>query len=172
MIKTRPKILRRAVAAIIDYGLFFIFFAWVVYTFGMPNDEGGYTANGIETLVIPLVRLFYFPVVESINGQTLGKRIIGLKVVTKTGQEISFIESIKRRLLDFIDLLLYGIVAMIAVSNTPDHQRIGDLWAKTIVVGGEELDCQKCGETLHLSPDEVVKGTFICPKCNSTNTIS
>jgi len=43
-------------------------------------------------------------VIESINGQTLGKIIIGLKVVTKSGNDITFIESFKRRLLDLIDL--------------------------------------------------------------------
>jgi uncharacterized RDD family membrane protein YckC len=172
MIKTQPKILRRGLAMIIDYGLYVIFFAWFVMTFGKPNDDDGYTANGIETLIIPLVWLLYFPIVESINGQTLGKRIIGLKVVTKTGSEISLVESIKRRLLDVIDLFFYGIVAAIVVKNTPDHQRIGDLWAKTIVVGGEESNCQKCGEVLHLSAAEVIKGTFVCPNCTSTNTIS
>ena len=38
-----------------------------------------------------------------------------------------------------IDFFFFGIVAFITIKNTPDHQRLGDLLAKTIVIGGEYL---------------------------------
>jgi len=103
--------LRRATVSIIDYGLFLLFLIWFLNTFGEPNAEGVYSANGPETYLIPLTWLTYFPVIESINDQTLGKKLIGLKVVNKSGGNITFIESLKRRLLDLIDLFFYGIVA-------------------------------------------------------------
>jgi uncharacterized RDD family membrane protein YckC len=37
-------------------------------------------------------------------------------------------------LLDPIDILFYGIPAIIAIKNSDKHQRLGDMWAKTIVV--------------------------------------
>jgi len=169
MIKTQPKLLRRATASIIDYGLFLLFFIWFISTFGVPNSDGGYSANGSETYLIPIVWLIYFPVIESINGQTLGKVVIGLKVVTKSGNDITFIESFKRRLLDLIDLFFYGIIAMIVVKNTPENQRTGDLWAKTIVVGGEDASCKNCHEKLRLSYSDVIHMKYDCPSCNTLN---
>ena len=38
------------------------------------------------------------------------------------------------RSLDPIDILIYGIPAIIAIKNSDKNQRIGDMWAKTIVV--------------------------------------
>ena len=35
---------------------------------------------------------------------------------------------------DPIDILMYGISAIIVIHNSDKHQRTGDMWAKTIVV--------------------------------------
>lgn len=169
IIKTQPKIFSRATAAIIDYSLFFLFFIWIVFTFGEPNSEGGYSANGPEGLLIPLFWTIYFPIIESINGQTLGKKIIGLKVVSSSGNKITVSQSFKRRFLDWIDLFVYGIVAIIVVKNTPRNQRTGDLWAKTIVVGGELAICQNCYEKLNLNYEEVIRMKYDCPSCYASN---
>jgi len=83
-IKTEPKLLRRTLATIIDYGLYLIFFIWLVTTYGVLNEEGGYTLNNDpKGWWIFVVWVIYFPIVESIRGQTLGKLILGLRVVTK-----------------------------------------------------------------------------------------
>ena len=50
----------------------------------------------------------------------------------------------KRHLLDPIDLLFYGIPAIITIKNTEKHQRLGDLWAKTIVI--DTMDAEQFQE--------------------------
>lgn len=170
-IKTQPKIQKRAFATIIDYGLYITFFIWAVTTFGEPDDEGGYSLSGLKGLCVELVWVIYFPVLESVTGQTLGKRILGLRVVTKSGNSISLWQAIKRRILDFIDFGFLGLVAGLVVRNTPDHQRLGDLWAKTIVVGDDDFACSKCGQEATLTVDEMVKGEFVCPTCGTTVTM-
>lgn len=168
-IKTDSKVQRRALALIIDYGIFFIYFFWFGYTYGTPNDEGGFSVNGLKGLWIEVGWFIYFPLVESIKGQTLGKMLLGLKVVTQNGNSISFLQAIKRHLLDLFDFTFFGLIAFIAVKNTPLHQRLGDLWAKTIVIGGDSFSCSHCYEQLTLTYDEIVKRKFNCPKCQSEN---
>ena len=171
-IKTEPKLLRRSTATVIDYGLYFIFFAWLVRTYGVPNDEGGYTlSNDPKGWWIFIVWLIYFPIIESIRGQTLGKLILGLRVVTKNGSPISFRQAFKRHLVDMIDFFFFGIVAFITIKNTPDHQRVGDLWAKTIVIGGDDFKCSNCREQLTLTDEEMKNREFVCPSCNTTSRI-
>jgi uncharacterized RDD family membrane protein YckC len=171
-IRTEPKLLKRAMATVIDYGLYLAFFIWLVVTYGTPNDEGGYTlSNDPKELWLIAVWLTYFPIVESIRGQTLGKVILGLKVVTKNGKSISLVEAFKRHLVDMIDFFFFGIVAFISIKNTPDHQRLGDLLANTIVIGGESIYCVNCHTQLTLSADEIVSGEFACPNCKTTNKL-
>lgn len=168
-INIEPKLLRRSLATIIDYGLYLIFFSWLVVTYGVPNDEGGYTlSNDPKGWWIFVVWITYFPIAESIRGQTLGKLILGLRVVTKNGNPISFGQAFKRHLVDIIDFFFFGIVAIITIKNTPDHQRVGDLWAKTIVIGGENFICTNCREPLTLTATEIINKEFVCPACKTT----
>lgn len=167
-IKSQPKISKRFSATLIDYTPQFIFFFWYIYNFGEPNDEGGYSVEGLKATV-PIIFWFVLLVIpEALSGKSLGKLVVGLKVVNaKNGESISMIQGIKRRLLDPIDLFItFGIVAYLNIKNTPQNQRLGDLWSKTIVVGGEETICTECAYQVNLEPDEVVKGKFICPNCN------
>lgn len=166
-IKIQPKLLRRITATIIDYGLYFTFFIWLITTYGEPNDDDVFSLNGLKGIWIEIVWLIYFPVIESISGQTLGKKILGLKIVTKSGNPISLLQSFKRHLVDFLDFGMLGLVAFIAIKNTPDHQRLGDLWAKTIVIGGDEFNCSNCGEQLTLTANEMLNRAFDCPSCQT-----
>lgn len=171
-IKTEPKILRRALAAIIDYGLYATFYFWLIMTYGVPNDEGGYSlSNDISGIWIFIVWFLYFPVIEAIRGQTLGKLILGLRVVTMNGNKISFGQAFKRHVVDIIDFFFFGIVAIILIKNTPGNQRLGDIIAKTIVVGGDTRKCANCRQVLTLSADDMIKGEFVCPACNETTRL-
>lgn len=166
-IKSQPKISKRFFATVIDYIPQLIFFFWYIYNFGEPNDAGGYSVEGLKATA-PIIFWFILLVIpEAISGKSLGKLVVGLKVVNaKNGKPISIIQGIKRRLLDPIDLLgTLGVVAYLNVKNTPQNQRLGDLWSKTIVVGGEETLCTNCGCKVNLNPLEVVTGKFTCPEC-------
>ncbi|MDW7690209.1 RDD family protein [Flammeovirgaceae bacterium SG7u.111] len=171
-IKTEAKLLRRVLSAAIDYGLFFTFFLWLVVTYGVPNDEGGYTLkNDPKGWLIILFWLIYFPVTESFKGKTLGKLIAGLKVIAISGAPITFGKAVKRHLLDFFDLFFFGTIAFITIKNTQNHQRLGDLWAKTIVIGGESVICPNCKEKLSLTPNELLSQKYVCPSCQASNSL-
>jgi uncharacterized RDD family membrane protein YckC len=84
---------------------------------------------------IPIIFWFvYLIVIEIVLNATLGHYIMGLKVVKINHEMIDFKDSVKRHLLDPVDFLLLGIPAMISIKKTPLNQRLGDLWANTIIV--------------------------------------
>ena len=104
--------------------------------FGTPNGDGEYTVTGWKML-IPISFWFIMTVaLEQIAGATLGNGIVGLKPIHEDGstQKISIIQSFKRHVLDFIDMFFFGLIAYITITNTSKRQRLGDLWAKTMVV--------------------------------------
>jgi uncharacterized RDD family membrane protein YckC len=164
-IQTERKLAKRSVAAIIDYGIFMAFAFWFTATFGEPVEDG-YTIHGIKGIVIPIIWFAYFPITEWIAGKTLGKLLIGLSVVTEQGGPISFTQALKRHILDMIDM---GIVGLVAIANTPKHQRLGDLWAKTLVIGGDNFRCRSCYQEASLSNEEIIKGEFECPTCHAVS---
>lgn len=58
--KHEKYILRRALAALIDYTIIFIITYFYLKNFGELNDEGAYSVSGLKTLPIIFFGLFIF----------------------------------------------------------------------------------------------------------------
>jgi uncharacterized RDD family membrane protein YckC len=126
---------RRFLAGFIDYSIILVFFFVFVYSFGKPNDEGGYSVTGFLAL-IPVLFWFTFTILlEAFFGATLGNSIVGLKPksLIRNNDKISFSQSLKRHLLDPIDMFPFGLIGIMTIKNTDKNQRLGDIWAKTVV---------------------------------------
>ena len=69
------------------------------------------------------------------NGQTPGKRIIGIRVIKDTGRRLSPIESVGRNLLRIVDQMpgFYGVGVLVALLNK-QSKRLGDFVAGSLVV--------------------------------------
>jgi uncharacterized RDD family membrane protein YckC len=78
----------------------------------------------------------YFIFFEMVwNGQTPGKRITGIRVLTVRGEPVTLVHSLVRNLLRLVDALPSGyMIGIIAILVTPRSQRFGDLAAGTLVV--------------------------------------
>lgn len=88
-------------------------------------------AGGFVLFLIPL-NLF---LLQGITGASLGKRMLGLRVVRGDGRIAGFGWNALRTLLLFVpDLICAGIVGLITVSVTKPHRRVGDMAAGTYVV--------------------------------------
>ncbi len=105
-----------------------------------------------EMILIGLPLFVYYPVMEILtNGQTVGKRILGIRVITLEGGQASISQYILRwmfRLADFpiwiffaiysgelpwySSILVFSGIACVIISDK--SQRIGDLVAGTIVI--------------------------------------
>ena len=134
--RVEPKryLKQRILATIIDYGIFFIVVVIYCVCLGTESSEGAYRIDGILALPIPIIWFLYFVVLEAVNHASPGHDICKLVVVKTDGGKIGFTDAVKRRILDIVDISFYGIPALICICNTPKFQRIGDLFADTIVV--------------------------------------
>ncbi|HMH24417.1 MAG TPA: RDD family protein, partial [Puia sp.] len=66
---------------------------------------------------------------------TMGHLIFKLKVVSLAGRKATFSQVFVRRICDVLEISwCFGLVAYLIARNTPNHQRLGDLVAKTMVV--------------------------------------
>ena len=92
-------------------------------------------------LIVVFVTIFgYYTFYELFkNGQTPGKKAYGLRVVSLGGQQVGLFSSFLRnflRIADFMPFLFFaGVVSTLI---TERHQRIGDLFAGTVVIRTEE----------------------------------
>ena len=144
-IKTEPNIGNRFAAGLVDYIIIYSVTFFLIYTLGEPNDEGGYSLNGLSGLIPIAFWLIMTVGLEIGFGATLGNSLVGLKPIPKNGinRKLTFSESFKRHLLDPIDMFFFGLVGIITIKNTDLNQRVGDLWAKTIVVPIKSLNESK-----------------------------
>jgi uncharacterized RDD family membrane protein YckC len=91
----------------------------------------------IVTFLVFFVIFGYPAILETIwNGKTVGKRVLGIRVVTTSGAPIRFRHAAIRAALELVDFFIPpgGLVACVSVLLTRDDQRLGDLAAGTIVV--------------------------------------
>jgi hypothetical protein len=87
--------------------------------------------------VILIVGTFlYFILLEGLwNGQTLGKKAVGLRVRMHDGTPVTFTAALGRNLMrpaDFFPGLYFA--GTLAIFSTPRSQRLGDLLSGTVVV--------------------------------------
>lgn len=89
---------------------------------------GGITAMGVTVPAWLIVAILYFIVFEGITGTTIGKMLMGLKVVKEDGTPCGITSAFIRNLVRPFDIVTFFIWA------TNKQQRLGDFMAKTYVV--------------------------------------
>lgn len=102
---------------------------------------GESVAIAIVVVIVFMVLFGYFIVFEAIwNGQTPGKRLLGLRVVRDCGYPIDFGASLIRNLIRVGEWILgYYVLAAISALLSPENKRLGDIAAGTIVVRDARL---------------------------------
>jgi uncharacterized RDD family membrane protein YckC len=130
----KPYLKLKSIATLIDYGIYFIVFYIYVCVFNENPGSGDRVVTNGMTLPLVLFWFIYFVLIEAFNQATVGHDICKLRVFKEDASKPPLGDIFKRRLLDPIDIFFYGIPAFICISKTPKHQRIGDIWAGTVVV--------------------------------------
>ena len=127
----------RGLANVVDQ----IFLILFIILISMPMESltpiiGTNVANAILILAIFVIQFGYFTYFEiKRQGQSPGKRLFGLRVISATGGRLSAADVLMRNTLRAIDFLpvAYG-VGMIVAFFDPYRRRLGDIAADTIVV--------------------------------------
>jgi uncharacterized RDD family membrane protein YckC len=135
---TLAQISKRIIAALIDYFLFSMAYAMLLLAFGHEEklDDGRpiVALEGWLKTIPFIVWIVTFPVMESFEGKTVGKKLMKLQVMKLNGTRYSLLDSMKRRICDWVEFALFGLPAFLIANNTSLRQRLGDLWAGTVVV--------------------------------------
>ena len=129
---------RRVLATIVD-GLVLAVIFWLFSAlFGTTSAEGGEVSasvSGFASLVMFVLAFAYYIVLEGYLGQTLGKMLLGIKVVREDTSEVPGLKAAAiRTVLRIVDGFFFYIVAFIAVLASQKNQRLGDMAANTLVV--------------------------------------
>ena len=93
--------------------------------------------TGISLLILVIIIYGYFIVMElSMNGQTIGKKVLKLRTIRKNGQSLTLKHSAIRNLFRlFVDM--YGI-GIVFIFFSKERNRVGDYLASTVVVAEED----------------------------------
>tara|TARA_R110002096_G_scaffold149779_1_gene311337 strand:+ start:294 stop:833 length:540 start_codon:yes stop_codon:yes gene_type:complete len=126
-------ILKRALAGLLDYILYFSLFYASCEIFGEKSPTGGFKGNHLMFFFVG-IWLLLMVVTEIIFESTLGNYLLGLKAVRKNGEKMNFWQPLVRHCTDLIDMWPFGLVGILTIKFTKKNQRLGDIIAETIVV--------------------------------------
>ncbi|MED4602230.1 RDD family protein [Paenibacillus validus] len=134
----------RTAAQLIDVLLLMLVFGAVCLLIGLAlmvmgigvNDMPGEYALAFIIVFSSVLSGGYFVLAEYyMNGQTVGKKQLGLRVIQENGQPVTFLSAIIRnffRLIDFLPWLYF--LGGLWIFFHPMDKRLGDLAAGTLVV--------------------------------------
>jgi len=136
----------RVLASIIDgfivnliIALFSFLYLWF---FVKNNDSFAGNTQAVVRIFYFIVWIIYCPFIESRGGATLGKKIIGLKVLNGNGEPVGFFRSLGRNLAKIISSLILMIGFMMA-GFTKKKQGLHDFIAGCIVIKSKKINTGK-----------------------------
>jgi uncharacterized RDD family membrane protein YckC len=129
----------RGFAALVDFIVASLVFVGALYLFSLFTNVAGPAGGPFFGLVVLLTFTLawsYFVLLEWLwQGQTVGKRLYGLRVIRDDGAPAGFVAVLIRNLIRIVDFLpaFYGL-GLLMIIFTSRSQRLGDLAAGTYVV--------------------------------------
>lgn len=138
----------RILAALLDGVFTFAYFFLVIFIFQKFIISDNYYGDGYDktknynAVMFGIMILFLLPALlyhllceTFLNGQSFGKKIVGIKVVKIDGTQPNFGSYLIRSMLRLIDLRIFTqAVAIITIAATEKSQRLGDIAAGTTVI--------------------------------------
>ncbi|MBN2713808.1 MAG: septum formation protein Maf [Planctomycetes bacterium] len=143
------SIIDRALAMMVDAIIISPFLAvYMIYShdyepFNLPVEESAF----IYWIWLCSIVLYSW-IAEAAFGATIGKMIFGIRVRNAAGGKPSAMQCFLRNIARFIDFIpvalgnfsLFYLVALLAVSVTRRRQRVGDIFAQTVVLRHTPLE--------------------------------
>lgn len=124
----------RIVAALIDWGMFFVIYIGLAIA--------GVTLNMVDALGIVMVitfaalYVFYDLICEVfMNGQSVGKKVMKIRVVSADGAQPRLSQYLLRWLFRIVECgISLGSIALVVAAISEKGQRIGDMVAGTVMI--------------------------------------
>ncbi|UYZ59298.1 RDD family protein [Hymenobacter latericus] len=112
---------------------------WLTLLFGVFDVETSRNEVlvGVVVIAVVVLPLFVYHLVSEAlwQGQSIGKRIMKVRVISLNGTPARFTQYLLRWVLRIVDVsMFYGIVAIACILGSGRGQRLGDMAAGTAVV--------------------------------------
>ena len=121
----------RFVSLVIDSLIISIIFGVLGSILGADMMRQGSWSVGLLSFAFYIA---YYTYLEGTRGQTIGKMITKIKVVREDGRPIDMEQAFKRNILRVIDGFFAYLIGAILIWRSDKQQRLGDTYAKTVVV--------------------------------------
>jgi uncharacterized RDD family membrane protein YckC len=130
---------QRGLAAITDTAVVFCALYYAAHRWGTMLPDGTRGWHGVGAATVLCLLTAYWVVPEWLFGCTLGKFIFRLRVVSIPNARANFSQSLKRNLLRPIDFIFFYLIGFVVAMLNPLRQRLGDQWARTVVVACRQV---------------------------------
>ncbi len=142
--QTQPCLVRRTFAYLIDFVLVLILAVFVAsvttgigqVSIAINNQSDVWTFSFINGSYLLLVWTAYFTTLECCFKATLGKKLLGLKIVTAEGVSPSLEQLFKRNIFKTFEFLTLNASLVLIDEN---NQSLSDKWAGTFVTRNQNL---------------------------------
>jgi uncharacterized RDD family membrane protein YckC len=124
---------QRIFAYIIDLIIMILAFAIIAACLG----SGGINIDSTSFQAFAVLWFGLYTLISELigNGQTIGKKAIGIKVIKLNGDELEFYDYFSRWSMRLIDIYMsIGCIAMLLIASNKNGQRIGDIIAGTTII--------------------------------------
>jgi len=136
-----PRVAARVIDFIVHYmvsivAAFLFAILLMIAAAGHPNPllVARMRHTGIAVFVFSLLGSIAYEIVcEGVHGSTPGKLALGMAVVQEDGTPCRIKSAAIRSFAYLVDALFFGLIGYMAMKGSPQMQRHGDEWAKTIV---------------------------------------
>jgi uncharacterized RDD family membrane protein YckC len=108
--------------------------AWIIAAATGGTTAGGFELTGTPAFISFILFLAYYVGLEASRGATLGKMLMGLRVVKEDGSAVDVQAALIRNILRIVDGFFFYLVGAILVWKSDRKQRLGDRVAHTVVV--------------------------------------
>jgi len=126
----------RIVGAIIDWVILIAYMVLFFSILGFTHTDRFIGGNSWIIIIFMIPVIFYDLLSELLlNGQSVGKKVMGIRVISLSGQQPSFGQYLMRWLFRLIDFSITSyILGVISIAVTNKKQRLGDIIAGTTLV--------------------------------------
>jgi uncharacterized RDD family membrane protein YckC len=93
-----------------------------------------YNISAIYLLLFVPILIYHLFFEVVMNGQSIGKKLMSIKVIGDNGGRPALHQYLIRWLLRPFDFFFFGLVGLLTVLNTKKNQRLGDLAAGTLLI--------------------------------------